>query len=168
MAGGCNFWGNKADPIHRPSISKNPDPSVQNILFLKTHVEITLSMLIYSIIFQPLVPILFLVQDNPLANYLVMVFIVFLTSMAILLLIFIPKVVLARIYSGERREEFEMKNRSKYREHSDHMLFLRENHLRWLTLRTPKLVKPNEFVSWSLLNPSSCNLNNLFLIKCII
>lgn len=55
------------------------------------------------------VPILFLVQDNPPAYYLVMVFIVFLTSMAILLLIFIPKVMFARMYSGERREEFEIK-----------------------------------------------------------
>ena len=42
------------------------------------------------------VPILFLIKDEPQAHYLVMVFMLFIICMAILLLIFVPKVVHAR------------------------------------------------------------------------
>ena len=41
---GCNFWGNEVDPAGLASISKNPDPTVYNILRLKTLVKITLTM----------------------------------------------------------------------------------------------------------------------------
>jgi hypothetical protein len=47
-------------------------------------------------------PVLFLVNDNPQAYYLIMVFMIFLTCMAVLLLIFIPKFMFARMYSEER------------------------------------------------------------------
>ena len=50
-------------------------------------------------------PILFLVNDNPQAYYLVMVFMIFLTCMAILLLIFVPKFMFARMYSEDRSED---------------------------------------------------------------
>ena len=47
------------------------------------------------------VPILILVRDNPQAYYLVVVFMIFLTSMAVLLLIFVPKVMFVRKYSHD-------------------------------------------------------------------
>ena len=61
-------------------------------------------------------PILFLVQDNPQAFYLVMVFMVFLTCMSILLLIFIPKVRFVRMYSEENCEDHAVRTQRQQRQ----------------------------------------------------
>jgi gamma-aminobutyric acid type B receptor len=53
------------------------------------------------------VPILFVVRDNPQAFYLVLIFMVFVICMAVLLLIFVPKVVMTE--ASTRRNEQEQR-----------------------------------------------------------
>jgi hypothetical protein len=50
-------------------------------------------------------PILFVVRDQPGAFYLVLTFMVFIICMAVLLLIFVPKVVLAAAFSRRNEQE---------------------------------------------------------------
>lgn len=61
-------------------------------------------------------PILFLVQDNPQVFYVVMVFMIFLTCMSILLLIFIPKVRFVQMYSEENCGEHAVRTQRHQRQ----------------------------------------------------
>ncbi|CAB9515488.1 Gamma-aminobutyric acid (GABA) B receptor [Seminavis robusta] len=54
------------------------------------------------------VPVLFVVKDNPQAFYLVLVFMIFVIGMVIMLVIFVPKILFARLFlsktEGEQRD----------------------------------------------------------------
>jgi ABC-type sugar transport system substrate-binding protein len=70
------------------------------------------------------VPILFVVRENPQAFYLILIFMVFVICMAVLLLIFVPKVVMTEAFT--RRNEQEQRQlilRSIRRSTSGRLLF---------------------------------------------
>jgi hypothetical protein len=51
------------------------------------------------------IPILFVVRDIPRAFYMILVFVIFIVSMATLLLIFVPKIIYERAYQKQSRSQ---------------------------------------------------------------
>jgi hypothetical protein len=70
------------------------------------------------------VPILFVVQENPQAFYLILIFMVFVICMAVLLLIFVPKVVMTEAFTRRNeQEQRQLIHRSIRRSNSGRLLF---------------------------------------------